>query len=320
MKGGSVAVGSIWIVRATALPAVVITLIVSSPLLATYAVSPSGEMAMPLGAMPTWIVATLECVVRSSTVTVSSAVLVMYAVCPSALTATPWGAMPVAGEASTTKSEVRTMLADPSPLFATTRRGVVQSTIAVLPQTPALQVSPVVQALASSQGRPWLAGCAWQAPAASLQTPVLHWSVSEEQSRGIPPPQVPAVHVSPTLQKSPSLHAVPSPAAGLLQTPVAGSQVPATWHESSAVQTTGVPGWHVPVRHVSPPWRGLPSRQWASTRRGVCPRAMGERMRNAPKTNPPATTRRRVRGAAGEMLVSSAWTGAHERLGIASHE
>jgi len=39
--------------------------------------------------------------------------------------------------------------------------------------------------------------CAWHAPAVSLQTPVSHWSVSAEQSRGIPPPQTPAVHVSP---------------------------------------------------------------------------------------------------------------------------
>jgi len=48
---------------------------------------------------------------------------------------------------------------------------------------------------------------------------------------------------------SASLHAVPSCAAGFEQAPVDGLHVPATWHWSLAVQTTGVD----PVQ--TPPWQ-----------------------------------------------------------------
>ena len=37
---------------------------------------------------------------------------------------------------------------------------------------------------------------------------------------------------------------------GFEHAPVAAMQVPASWHWSSGVQTTGVP-WHTPPRHVS---------------------------------------------------------------------
>src|SRR6185295_19275439 len=50
----------------------------------------------------------------------------------------------------------------------------------------------------------------------------------------------------------PSLHAVPSGAAGFEHAPVAGSQTPATWHWSDAVHCTGLapvqtPDWHVSI-------------------------------------------------------------------------
>jgi hypothetical protein len=45
-----------------------------------------------------------------------------------------------------------------------------------------------------------------------------------------PPTQAPAVQASPAVQALLSLHPVPSGAAGLEQAPVAGLQVPATWH------------------------------------------------------------------------------------------
>jgi hypothetical protein len=69
----------------------------------------------------------------------------------------------------------------------------------------------------------------------------------------------PAVQTSLTLQWLPSLQDVPSGAAGLEQSPDPGLHVPATWHWSLAVQTTGVPGWHVPPPQTSPIVQALPS-------------------------------------------------------------
>jgi hypothetical protein len=45
----------------------------------------------------------------------------------------------------------------------------------------------------------------------------------------------------------PSLHAVPLAAVGFEHVPVAGAQVPATWHWSLAVHVTGVPDAHAPL-------------------------------------------------------------------------
>jgi hypothetical protein len=44
----------------------------------------------------------------------------------------------------------------------------------------------------------------------------------------------------------PSVHAVPFGALGFEQKPVSGLHVPATWHVSSALHTTGVVPWHTP--------------------------------------------------------------------------
>jgi hypothetical protein len=44
-----------------------------------------------------------------------------------------------------------------------------------------------------------------------------------------------------------SLHAVPSALFGFEHAPVVGSHVPATWHSSSAVQTTGLPPVQIPA-------------------------------------------------------------------------
>jgi hypothetical protein len=46
------------------------------------------------------------------------------------------------------------------------------------------------------------------------------------------------------------LHAVPSGSLGLEQTPEVGSQVPATWHWSLAVHTTGFVPTQVPDSHA----------------------------------------------------------------------
>ena len=54
----------------------------------------------------------------------------------------------------------------------------------------------------------------------------------------LPAVHVPERHVSLESQALPSLHEVPSATVGLLQTPVAGLHVPATWHWSDAVHVT----------------------------------------------------------------------------------
>jgi hypothetical protein len=62
-----------------------------------------------------------------------------------------------------------------------------------------------------------------------------------------PPVQVPPWQVSAEVQLLPSLQGVPSGAPGLEHIPVAGLHMPATWHWSLAVQTTGLPPVQVPV-------------------------------------------------------------------------
>jgi len=56
---------------------------------------------------------------------------------------------------------------------------------------------------------------------------------------GFVPTQAPATQLSVRVQALPSLHGAPSALAGLLHAPVAGLQVPAAWHWSEAVHTTG---------------------------------------------------------------------------------
>jgi hypothetical protein len=52
-------------------------------------------------------------------------------------------------------------------------------------------------------------------------------------------------------QRRSVLQNVPSGAVGLEHWPVLGSQLPATWHWSDAVQTTGLLPVQVPLWHVS---------------------------------------------------------------------
>jgi len=53
--------------------------------------------------------------------------------------------------------------------------------------------------------------------------------------------------VSPVVQALPSLQALPFIFTGFEHVPVVGEQVPATWHWSEAVQTTGLPPVHTPL-------------------------------------------------------------------------
>jgi hypothetical protein len=67
--------------------------------------------------------------------------------------------------------------------------------------------------------------------------------------------------VSVCVHALPSLHALPSGLAGFEQVPVAGLQVPALWHWSCAVHTTGLLPVQVPVWQVSVRVQALPSLQ-----------------------------------------------------------
>jgi hypothetical protein len=66
------------------------------------------------------------------------------------------------------------------------------------------------------------------------------------------------------LHKFDPLHAVPSGAVGFEQAPLVGSQLPATWHASSAVHVTGLdpaqlPAWQeYAPKHLLLPAQAVP--------------------------------------------------------------
>jgi hypothetical protein len=122
-------------------------------------------------------------------------------------------------------------------------------------------VSFWVQALPSLQAVPLGKAGLEQVPVAGLQVPTpWHWSLAV-QTTGFDPVQTPAWQVSFCVQALPSLQAVPLGKAGLEHMPVAGLQVPAAWHWSLAVQTTGVPLVQTPAWQVSFWVQALPSLQ-----------------------------------------------------------
>jgi hypothetical protein len=96
-------------------------------------------------------------------------------------------------------------------------------------------------------------------PVAGSQVPATwHWS-SGMQVTAVPAVQTPLWQVSFWVQALPSLQDVPSPLAGLEHVPVLGLHVPAVWHWSEAVQTTGVPPVQTPAVQVVPVVQALPS-------------------------------------------------------------
>src|SRR5947207_595935 len=118
-------------------------------------------------------------------------------------------------------------------------------------QAPAWQVSLCVHALASLQLVPLGLAGLLQAPDAGLQTPaVWHWSAAVHTT-GFAPTQAPAWQVSLCVHALASLQLVPLGLAGLLQAPDAGAQVPAVWHWSAAVHTTGLAPTQAPAWQVS---------------------------------------------------------------------
>src|SRR5262245_14660299 len=82
--------------------------------------------------------------------------------------------------------------------------------------------------------------------------------------------QAPPRQTSPCVQALPSLQVLPSGFGGSEQIPVAGLHVPALWHWSEAVHTTGVPAWQAPFWHISAPLQALPSLQLVPLATGVC--------------------------------------------------
>src|SRR5437899_2531951 len=128
--------------------------------------------------------------------------------------------------------------------------------------TPLWQVSVCVQALPSVHGVPFVFGGLEHTPVVVLQVPTSwHWSEAV-QTTGLLPVHTPLWQVSVCVQALPSLQVVPSVLFGFEHTPVDGSQVPATWHWSSAVQVTvevGLP--QVPFWQVSPDVQALLSLQ-----------------------------------------------------------
>src|SRR2546422_7478831 len=75
------------------------------------------------------------------------------------------------------------------------------------------------------------------------------------------PVQTPALQASPSVLASPSLHGLPSGVTGFEQVALSGSQTPASWHWSWAVQTTGLTPVHVPPWQVSLCVQASPSLQ-----------------------------------------------------------
>jgi hypothetical protein len=128
-------------------------------------------------------------------------------------------------------------------------------------QLPLEHLSAVVQALLSLQKVPSAIAGFEHWPFDGLQVPATwHWSEAL-QTTGLAPVQVPPWQVSLCVHALPSLQPVPSEAAGFEHWPFAELQVPATWHWSEAVQTTGLAPVQVPPWQVSLWVHALPSLQ-----------------------------------------------------------
>jgi hypothetical protein len=129
-------------------------------------------------------------------------------------------------------------------------------------QTPFWQLSPAVQlSLSALQLVPSAFGRLPQIPSAR-QTPSLQTSSSAEQSFGVPR-HVPSWQISSVVQASPSSQLVPLALAGLVHSPVPGSQTPASWHWSSGVQTIDGSGMHWPLSQIWQPAHVWPSWAWS---------------------------------------------------------
>jgi len=121
-------------------------------------------------------------------------------------------------------------------------------TIGLVPvHVPDWQVSVCVHASASLHVVPFGAAGFEHRPVPGSQVPATwHWSLAL-QVIGLPPLQAPAWQVSVCVQAFPSLQAVPFAFCGFEHSPLPGSHVPATWHWSLALQTTGLEPTQAPA-------------------------------------------------------------------------
>jgi hypothetical protein len=127
----------------------------------------------------------------------------------------------------------------------------VQTTGLLPVHTPLSHVSVRVQASPSLHGVPFALAGVEQWPVWGSHVPASwHWSEAA-QTTGLLPVHTPLSHISVCVQASPSLHGVPLALAGSEQRPVCGSHVPASWHWSAAVHTTGLLPVHTPLSHMS---------------------------------------------------------------------
>src|SRR5437879_10317641 len=137
----------------------------------------------------------------------------------------------------------------------------VQTTGLLPVQTPLWQVSVCVHALPSLQVLPLAFAGFEHVPVVGEQVPaVWHWSEAV-QATGLLPVHTPLWQVSVCVQALPSLQVLPLAFAGLEHVPVAGSQVPAVWHWSEAVQATALLPVQTPLWQVSVCVEALPSLQ-----------------------------------------------------------
>src|SRR2546425_1076953 len=137
----------------------------------------------------------------------------------------------------------------------------VQTTGLLPVHTPLWQVSVCVQALPAWQAlRVTFAGFEHVAVLGKKVPATWHWSEAV-QATGLLPVHTPLWQVSVWVQALPSLQALPLAFAGFEHVPVAGSQVPAVWHWSEAVQATGLLPVHTPLWQVSVCVQALPSSQ-----------------------------------------------------------
>jgi hypothetical protein len=105
---------------------------------------------------------------------------------------------------------------------------------AVPAQTPFVQMSFVVQSLPSLHIVPFGSGGLEHRPDVRSQVPAAWHGSLAVHTIGVPA-HVPPVHTSPTSQRSPSLHVVPSGAFAKEHVP-SPLQVPACWHWPGAAQ------------------------------------------------------------------------------------
>jgi hypothetical protein len=132
-------------------------------------------------------------------------------------------------------------------------------------QPPLTQLSEPVntQRFPSEHDVPSVAGGFEHWPVVGLQAPATwHWSDALHVT-ALAAAHTPAWHVVSVLQALPSLHGVPSVAAGLEHWPLLGSHVPARWHWSAPVQVMGFDPVHAPARQTSVCVQALASLQVA---------------------------------------------------------